>query len=213
MEVKEESFHSMKSKAKKSSYRDRSCSGRTTIEPFRENSFPVQLCEIGESKFDCLLSYFCLPCAISLARHRLDGSPLNINFFCRPCTCCNPVPRWLLTRAYEIEETLSRTILLSIFCAPCSANQMLQTARLKGQLPDTGQEANVHAWRYQAENRPLGCCTMLSSIACGPCIVASTLEAGLDMPWNLAFWYVKSPQPKSSPTESKPTTSNRLAYV
>lgn len=92
--------------------------------------------------------------------------------------------RWLVRTAYGIPGDGISDFLVGCFLPCCSANQLLQTTKEYGSLPNSGTVYNRNKFESQ-----LGKCdseSCLLSLCCAPCEVADIAKKGLGMPWCMA---------------------------
>jgi hypothetical protein len=138
----------------------------------------------------CLFNFFC----VSPVANRLSISYLNK---CRGLTWIN---RWMIRTAYDIQGDACngncfRTINFNIFsddadcyvatfCPCCTANQLYQTTKERGQAVSNGGAVhNTDEFRTSLGAGNFKDC--LYSFFCMPCAVGSMMESGIGMPFYL----------------------------
>ncbi len=126
-----------------------------------------------------LLLCFITACAFASSRTNLDGSSFAFNLFCvKPL-----VTTWLVKSAYGLEQDIVGDCLKLYCCFSCClANQIYQTTlKRKNPTHDGGVLHNTQplpttwcppTWGY-----------LCGALLCGNCVMASSLQEHVGMPW------------------------------
>ena len=140
-------------------------SKNVATKPSQEEDFTVGLFSIGVPQ-DCLLSWFCSPCALAIARQRLDNSWICFNLmFVNTFTT-----RFLVRSAYDIPGSIYNDFAISCCCVPCVTNQIYQTVKAKGRVEPNRMFVRTALDADCNQNFTLD--QFLASLCCFPCIAA-----------------------------------------
>jgi Cys-rich protein (TIGR01571 family) len=153
------------------------------------NNFLIGLCEVGDCE-SCLFSYCCSCCAMAQSRTYMDNSPPIFNFFCLN----HVVGRWLIRESYGISGDACSDCYTATFCPCCAANQVYQTAKMRGSVVENGgREANVNEFVTPLPPPTATVQNYLYSCCCMPCAMGDIMERSFGMPWYLGCACVNVP--------------------
>lgn len=100
--------------------------------------------------------------------------------------------RWMIRTAYGIHGDAPNDFFNALFCPCCSANQLYQTAKARGNpTSNGGNHLNVHQFQTKFGSGDAHSC--LYSCFCMPCAVGTMLEDSIGMPWYMGCCCVNVP--------------------
>lgn len=143
------------------------------------DDFSISLLDVGDPSA-CAYAWFCYPCALASARSNLDDSHWMYNMFCLG----HVAERWMIRTAYNIPGGGGQDCVVACCCFPCSANQLYQTTKTRGNpTVNGGRSYNKERFERPVENRGVlkrFCC----AVFCNPCTTGHAVHMAVGMP----FW-------------------------